>query len=188
MKNAEDDIFDAAYKNDFERISRLINQGLDPNDQHVRAGTLPLQVACQADALDAIHALLEGGADPRKCFTRKSRVDGRIFERHVPLMYATSVEAARILIDAGAHLDDADGRGWTPLVYAAHAGNVQLFDFYVERGARLDVLFDYDGRRVSLLEMIKMRIDDLKESKGRDAMILLSFDELEMRVRGGEGV
>ena len=163
----ENDFFKAAWNNDVATLRRALAEGADPNRQHARAGTLPLQLACQANAIEAIQALLEAGAKADITFTRASRVDnGRVFANHTPLMYAESVPAAKLLIDAGARLESADGLGWTALVKAANAGNTELVRYLIDRGANLDVRPLLEGRPVTLLEFLDSSIDFLTGKMG----------------------
>src|SRR5690348_13609810 len=87
----ENDIFKAAWGNDVETLRRALGAGADPNKPHTRSGTLLLQVACQGNAVEAIRVLLAAGAKADAVFTRTSRVDGRVFVNHTPLMYVESV-------------------------------------------------------------------------------------------------
>lgn len=150
----ENELFDAAWDNDVTAIRRAIANGADPNKQHPRAGTLPLQLACQNDATDAIKELLDAGARADAVFTRVSRVDERLFADHVPLMYVQSVAAAKLLIDAGAKLESHDARGWTALVYAIFGGKEELTSYLLECGASLEVRPLLDGKEMTLPEFL----------------------------------
>ena len=130
--SARNDIFNAAYRNDVKAIREVVAEGVDPNAQHPGAGALPLQLACQSNSLAAIAALLDCGADPAREFTRVSRVDARTFATHVPLMYVQSVQAAKLLLDAGASVEGRDELNWSPLVWDVAAGNRDLVDFLMQ--------------------------------------------------------
>src|SRR5262245_59975626 len=144
------DLFECAYENDVDGLHRALAAGAVANDAPPRAGTLPLQLACQGNAIAAVKALLDSGATAAAVLTRAPRVDGRIFANHSPLMYAESVEAAKLLLDAGADLEVADERGWTALVCAAHAGNLALVRYLLERGASASVQPAYLRERKDL--------------------------------------
>jgi ankyrin repeat protein len=152
MMRDENILFDAAFKNDSATIRRELGMGADPNMQHSRSGTLPLQVACQANALEAIQELLHGGADPSRVFSRTSRVDGRQLIRHAPLMYVRSAEAAKALLDAGAEIDFADNNGWTPLVHAINGNEYDVCKYLVEHGATTNLEIVHNGRMMTLAE------------------------------------
>ena len=58
-----------------------------------------------------------------------------------PLLFAArqgAVESARILLDAGANVNDAAPDGISVLVLAAHSGHTKLVEFLLERGADED--------------------------------------------------
>jgi ankyrin repeat protein len=177
-------------------IRAAIAGGEDPNGQHARAGTIPLQLACQGNALDAIRELLSAGADPSRKFNRLSRVDGRFFGAHTPLMYVDSKEAAALLLDAGANLDARDAIGRTPLACAIQKGNTVVFEYLMARGARTDGLIEIDGRSLTLLELVDWQRNHLLEVAGPDPnkharVLLADLDRirraLETRVSAEEG-
>src|ERR1700756_26436 len=95
------DLFRSAWRNDVAGVRAALLAGVDPNEAHPRAGTLPLQLACDNDAIEAIDLLLEAGARADVVFSPVSRVNGGVFLNRTPLMYARSIEAARRLLDAG---------------------------------------------------------------------------------------
>jgi hypothetical protein len=148
------DLFKSAWQNDTDGAQRALAAGADPNAQHPRAGTVPLQVACQGNAIAVIKMLLDAGAKADAVYTRTSRVDGRIFANHTPLMYANSVEAAELLLNAGAKLEATDEKGWTALVRAAHAENLELVRYLLDRGADTAVHPIYCGKQMNLFEFL----------------------------------
>ena len=153
------DLFESAWKNDVAALRRALATGADPNEPHPRAGTLPLQLACQGNAIEAIEVLLGAGAKADAVFTRVSRVDGRTFANHTPLMYAESVEAAKLLMSAGAKLEVADEKGWTAIVWAAHAGNLPLTVFLADQGADTSVRPWYAGRQFGICEFLDAAVE-----------------------------
>ena len=149
-------IFSAAFNNDVDAIEAAVRSGgANPNAVHPRSGLTPLQIACQANAADAVAALLRLDASPSLATTRLSRVDGRMFVDHAPLMYAQSLQVAQALVDAGADLEATNGEGWTPLVYAANNYCYDVFRYLVEKGASVAVRFHFDHREVSLFEFLR---------------------------------
>ena len=149
------DLFKAAHDNDLEAINLAIGvEQQDVNAQHPRAGTIPLQLACQADAIDAVRLLLALGADASRVYTHVSRVDGRVFRDRFPLLYVQSAAVARVLLDAGADINAADGNGETVLASAVLRGNIDLCRFLLEQGARSTVKVRWRGDEVSLREMV----------------------------------
>ncbi|MCQ4165882.1 ankyrin repeat domain-containing protein [Tahibacter harae] len=174
-----DDLFAAAHKNDARTVAAAIRAGVDPDEPHPRAGTILLQLACQGDAVDVIRELIALGADANLRFTRRSRVDGHVFANHTPLMYVKSELAAKLLIDAGADVDPADERGWTPLAKAALAGNVALSRYLLSKGADPDVKVQYDGKQMKIRDVIGFNIADLTEAiRGGRRDLVESLDQL----------
>lgn len=161
MTDSIDAAFRYAAKNDSRSLRRAIEGGVSPNALHPKAGTLLLQTACQFDALDCIRVLLDMGADPSMRFTRVSRVDGRVFKDHVPLMYAENAETAKLLLEAGAEIEARDEKQWTPLVYAVNAGDVERVRYLLSCGANPAVLICFDQRMLPIREMVEIRIGDL---------------------------
>lgn len=161
-------LFAAAFRNDAQAILAAIAAGADPNAPHPSSNTIPLQLACQSNAIEAIEVLIENGANADQLITRKSRVSGRVMIGHTPLMYAKSVAAAQRLIKAGAKLEHGDERGATALAWAVRDGNAALVHYYLELGARPDIHFEHDGRNMSLLHFISCQLEQLSESSRRD--------------------
>jgi len=149
------DLFKSAWSNDVGALRAALAAGADPNEPHPRAGTLPLQLACQSDAIESIDLLLEAGARADVVFSPVCRVNGGLFLNRTPLMYARSVAAAQRLLDAGAQLDSADGNGWTALVWAAYSGDLALTAFLVDRGADLAVCPKFAKKSLGLCKFLK---------------------------------
>ena len=149
------DLFRSAWENDVEAVRAALLAGVDPNEPHPRAGTVPLQIACSSNALEAIDVLLEGGARADIVFSPVSRINGGVYANRTPLMYVTSVEAAKRLLDAGGRLEAADGSGWTALVWAAFSGNLGLTQFFLDRGADTTVRPIFAGERRCLPDFLR---------------------------------
>jgi ankyrin repeat protein len=59
-----------------------------------------------------------------------------------PLVYAAragSIDTARVLLDAGADVNQVTRYGWSPLLAATQNGNYQLAKFLIERGADVNL-------------------------------------------------
>lgn len=126
----ENSIFEAAFNNDSQRITELVSLGVDANNVHSKSGHTPLQVACEANSLEAIVALLECGADPNKKFTKVSRIDGRVIcSESVALMHVLSVQAAATLLKFGANPSIRDGDGRSAIDWAIFDKNDDLVVF-----------------------------------------------------------
>ncbi len=174
------DIFEMAYRDDAEGIRNALASGVDPNEAHPRAGTLPVQLACQGNALRALKLLLEGGADANAFFTFDSRVTKKVVTGRTALMYVKTCDAAVMLLEAGADINQVDSMGWSPLVHAAHGALLDVVELLLTRGATITVSPWYDGRYMSLqqflsnrCEFLELNADILKQPFSNDALIAL---------------
>jgi len=76
---------------------------------------------------EAIELLLNAGADSNRELSGTSA-----------LLFATlagNLECATILLDAGAHVDQADLEGTTPLLAATHLANIEFLKLLLNAGA-----------------------------------------------------
>jgi ankyrin repeat protein len=115
---------------DAQKIRLLLESGADPNKAS-RIGRTPLIVAAgTAGTLEAVKLLLEKGTDV-------NAADGNGF---TPLIVAAGVDnapVAKLLIEKGANINAKANTGQeaTPLMSAAHNGNVQLTRLLLAREA-----------------------------------------------------
>jgi hypothetical protein len=96
-------------------------------------GSTRLLLAAQRGMCSAIKWLLQNGADVHR---------GRPVDRETPLkaaVYYNQREAAVLLLDAGARLDDFSVFGRTALMDAVYQGSINMSKFLLSRGASLDV-------------------------------------------------
>jgi ankyrin repeat protein len=106
----------------------------------------------QGDA-PAVARLLAAGADPNASVAEREP-SGQVVQVTVlgeAALYGR-LEVARLLLDAGADLDRADGDGFTPLMTAAGAGQVQALQLLLARGAAVDATFPASGTTAGLDE------------------------------------
>ena len=127
-------LFGAVFDNNAEEVRRLVTSGV-PLEPHPMHGNTALRSACQRDALEALHALLELGANANERITYRSPVDKRIEECFTPLMYVTSVAAAEILITYGADINATSATGLSPLMRHAYFGNADIVEALLRHGA-----------------------------------------------------
>lgn len=158
--------FTLAFQDDASGIEEAIRAGADPNVLHPRGRHTSLQVAAQAGSMQALDALLSGGADPNRRFTWVSRVDGRVLPSRVALMYAASDSVVRSLVSAGADVNATDQSGWTPLACAIEKVNSEAFRALLDMGARVDVRVVLDGRSTSLIDLAEAKAARITEVAG----------------------
>ncbi len=129
-----------------------------------------LQEAIRQDDPQRVKQLLEKGADPD--------TEGPIGPGLLTALLLGHVTVARLLVEAGADLNISDDNGWTPLHWAAKAGDVELILAMVEGDGDLlaldregqtpmDVLEKYE--RFEALERVRQKYpaDAFPSAKGR---------------------
>jgi ankyrin repeat protein len=132
-----------------EVVGLLLASGANPNARAARGQTALMWAAAQKHP-DVVKALIARGADIHARSDVWSQVmavppHGRLeYNRAIPhggdtaLMFAARVGdlgSARLLIAAGARVDDTDAWGVSALVLAAHSGFGDLVDLLLENGA-----------------------------------------------------
>jgi len=142
-------IMTAARSGNPQVVQRLLAAGADPNVGGVRGQTALMWAAGQQHS-DVIGVLLEYGADIHArsdTWTQVMAVPPHANPANrqaVPhggntaLTFAARVgdlTSARMLVNAGANVNDADARGISVLVLAAHSGFDDLVEFVLEQGA-----------------------------------------------------
>ena len=142
-------IMTAARSGNPEVVERLLEAGADPNVSGVRGQTALMWAAGQQHS-DVIGVLLEYGADIHArsdTWTQVMAVPPHANPANrqaVPhggntaLTFAARVgdlTSTRMLLNAGANVDDADARGISVLVLAAHSGFRDLVEFVLGQGA-----------------------------------------------------
>jgi ankyrin repeat protein len=127
-----------------EMIKILLSNGANPNlqlkkpiigrhnnllgDTSLGDGAAPLMRAAKANDLVVLKLLLEGGADPT--VTLK--------DRSTPAMIATSIDAIKLLVEAGTDVNAFNTNGQTIVHSAAGRGANAIIQYAFEKGARLD--------------------------------------------------
>jgi ankyrin len=130
-------------------ITQLIDKGANVNARGAR-GQTPLMWAVAEQHPDAVKVLLSRGADVHA----RSEVLSQMmaapphgkpeYNRMIPfggetaLLFAAragDLESARLLLAAGANVNDADAWGVSAMVLAAHSGFTELVAFLLDRGA-----------------------------------------------------
>ncbi|EZF71837.1 hypothetical protein H105_06089 [Trichophyton soudanense CBS 452.61] len=99
------------------------------------SGTRPLCIACRKGSASIVERLLNQGAA-----TSCSSSWNGTREEHSPLAIASRAGDVRIvslLLGKGASVEQYDGRGWNPPLYAAHYGHVEALRLLLSRSNSL---------------------------------------------------
>jgi ankyrin repeat protein len=130
-------------------VEQLITKGANVNAHGARGQTALMWAAAQKHA-DVVKVLLAHGADIHARSDVWSEVmavspHGHLdYNRAIPhggdtaLMFAARAgdsASAKLLVAAGAHVNDADAWGVSATAMAAHAGHGEMVEFLLERGA-----------------------------------------------------
>jgi len=110
-------------------------------------GATPLALAAEVNNLEAIKALVDGGADPL-IPTEQGTTPlilasgaGTDVQRARPLEErAMAVQTARYLVEHGVDVNAAGQFGWTALHSASYQGLNDLVEFLVSKGAKVDTM------------------------------------------------
>jgi hypothetical protein len=131
-------VVQAVRQSDFQRVERLIQQGVDPNTRSLRDNVTLLM--CAVGGLDvygnAVWALLEAGA----------QVDARTVRGETALLWAVRtgdrgittpgrLNAVDQLLSRGAEADSSDEDGETPLLGAVAMGHAEIVATLLSAGA-----------------------------------------------------
>ena len=119
-----DALLRAAQAGDDEAVRSLLAAGVDPEDPALH--TPPVLAASRNGHGSIVDVLLAGGASP------DPMDDGG------PLSAAASTGRADIverLLEAGADVDAVDSTGWSPLMWAAYAGQLPSVRLLLDQGA-----------------------------------------------------
>jgi ankyrin repeat protein len=122
-----------------EAVKFLIRHGANVNARD-RSDETPLTSAAESGLVEMADLLLAAGADPNA---------GGLWWR-TPLLAAAmnerlTVELAALLLDKGAQIDARDVTESTPLMHAVKAGNTDVVQLLLERGADASIRHDPDG-------------------------------------------
>ncbi|MBV9506013.1 MAG: ankyrin repeat domain-containing protein [Acidobacteriia bacterium] len=138
----------AAHTGNPEAVKLLVDRGVDVNAREETYGETALMWAAAENHAGAVKILLEHGAEinarsievklPQDRFGLEGVLTILPHGNWTPLMYAArqgSLDAARVLVDAGAELNITDPDGTTALVLALINGQYDTAALLVERGA-----------------------------------------------------
>ena len=139
-----------------EVAALLIEHGADINAvgvEQTAGSVIPLMLAASMGLQHATKLLLERGAEVDKeaegCHSSGESVSG------TAIMYAATVEVAKILLDHGALVDFQGSRGGgTALMEASVRGRYEVAELLLERNAQVD-LQDSKGRTALMCAVVK---------------------------------
>jgi len=130
-----------ACEGDLQEVQRLLKEIRTPNV--TSAGTSPLCVAANHARPAIVQALLAANADPNY---RPLIADG--FYGSPPLICAASSDPSgpfesseavvKMLLAAGADINQGDSDGYTPLMAASSVGRLEMVTLLVKNGAHLN--------------------------------------------------
>ena len=145
LPGGETVLMTAARTGDAEAVRVLLVRGADPNLRDGFRGQTALMWAAARNNASAVHALAELGADVRAKTGTVARapLGNRLFYAPPPtgftaLLFAARgghVEAVRVLLAAGANVDDTLSDGQSALVVAVANANWELAGYLLDRGA-----------------------------------------------------
>ena len=157
LREGETPVMTAARSGTAEGVRLLVEAGADVQARETSRDQTALMWAVTQGQHEAVQVLLEAGADvearskvrPRLMYDVSS--NGAVFDQGVmvplggftPLLFAArhgDVESARLLLAAGADVDNPAANGASPVVVATHSGHTDFAVLLLAQGARPDAI------------------------------------------------
>ena len=143
MPGGETVLMTAARTGEPDTVRVLLAQGADPDARETLRGQTALMWAAARNNASVVRVLAEVGADVHARTDNPSSGRGRTFASapatgFTPLLFAVRaghLDAARVLLDAGADSNDTVSDGQSALVIAAANANWQMAAYLLDRGA-----------------------------------------------------
>jgi ankyrin repeat protein len=175
LEEGETPLMAAARTGTLEAVKLLAARGGDPNARERLRGQTALMWAAANERPEVVRALIELHADLNARSATRTLVVNTGLQAgsggynppgmadheeggFTPLLFAArrgSVESARLLLSAGANVNDAAADGASPLVIAVHSGNGAVARLFLEKGADPDAA----GAGYSALHAAVLRSD-----------------------------
>lgn len=124
------DLFDAASVGASARVAALLDRDSSQVNAYSSDGFFPLGLACFFGHAETVALLLARGADVAQVARNPMRIQ--------PLHAAAagrSLEAVKLLVDAGAPVNGQQDKGWAPLHEAVRQGNEAMVRVLLAAGA-----------------------------------------------------
>lgn len=129
-------LLNAAGSGDAAELRGQLSEGGDPNACDPE-GVSAIGIAASRGWVEGVAVLLKAGADPSQQVHSPSLGTGSGPLLTFPASNG-SLEVVRLLVDAGAPVDDADPTGLTPLMAASYMGRGAIVAFLCAAGASLE--------------------------------------------------
>src|SRR5207244_3694025 len=108
-------------------------------------GATPLALAAEINNVQAVKALVDGGADPliptehgTSPLMLAAGAGTDVSRSRSPAERAVAIQTVRFLVEHGADVHAAGQFGWTALHAAAYQGLNDVIEYLVSKGANLD--------------------------------------------------
>jgi ankyrin repeat protein len=149
LLRGETAVMAAARSGNADLVQQLLARGANANARAAR-GQTPLMWAAAQKHSAVVSVLIAHGADVHARSDSWSQIEAVSphghpghnraipYGRNTPLMFAARVgdlDSAKLLVGAGANVNDEDARGVSVVVLAAHSGFRDLVEFLLEKGA-----------------------------------------------------
>lgn len=141
-----------------DAVRVLLDHGADPNAKESFRGQTALMWAAAENHADVVKLLLAKGADPKVRSSDRDTTPPKLMAGTpaapiskgglTALVFAArqgSIEAAKVLLESGADINQADADGHTPLIIAILNNHDDLAQMLIDRGADVNAP-DKDGR------------------------------------------
>jgi len=183
-------------------VKALLAHGANPNvrlNQEKRTavtvngivlqGATPLALAADINNLDAVKALVDGGADPLIATEQDTTplmlaagAGTDVVRSRSPAERAVAIQTVKFLVERGADVNAAGQFGWTALHSAAYQGLNDVIEFLVSKGARLDAKDEFAQTPLSICNTI---ITKEVESHGYQAPRIFRRDTADLLLKLG---
>ncbi len=119
-------LWEAIEYNNVTIVQHFIDEGFYMKPK-VKDGMAPIVQAVFNNSNDVAKLLLENGVDVNYSFDSRPMIT-------IAAMFS-QLETVELLLNYGAKVNDVDGSGVTPLMFAAREGNVEMVTYLLEQGA-----------------------------------------------------